>query len=253
MAYADAADSQAIVLVPVFWMFLAVLVTFVTTRLITRRIRSQASRQKSGGMVGDITLGGVHIHHQVFGILIMLAAGLGLIAITPQGTALNVNAAVFGVGVGLAFDEFALWLHLEDVYWTTEGRQSVDAIFCVLVFTGVLIGGADLLTGRVGSGTWWTSVFGLLIVLALSVVCMLKGKLITGVIGIIVQPLVIVGAIRLAKPNSWWARHRYVRRAKRRARAERRFGEAYQRRWNRLRDLVAGAPDAASEPRSVGE
>jgi hypothetical protein len=57
-------------------------------------------------------------------------------------------------GVGLTADEFALWLHLEDVCWTDQGRKSVDAIFCVLVITGTLIGGADFVTGRVGTAAW---------------------------------------------------------------------------------------------------
>jgi hypothetical protein len=235
-------QSPTVVLRPVLWMFVGLLVTFVITRLITRYIRAQADKD-SRLPVGDITVGGVHIHHQVFGIVIMLGAGLALISTTPEGTALNATAAVFGIGVSLTFDEFALWLHLKDVYWTNEGRQSVDAIFCVLAVTGILIGGADLLTGKVGSATWWNSVVVLAVNLVLSIICLLKGKVITGVIGVFLQPVAIIGAIRLAKPGSWWARRRYSRRPHRLRRAERRFGAAYQARWNRLRDAVGGAPD----------
>jgi hypothetical protein len=47
---------------------------------------------------------------------------------------------------------------LEDVYWTDQGRKSVDAIFCVLVITGALIGGADFVAGPVGTAAWWSSV-----------------------------------------------------------------------------------------------
>jgi hypothetical protein len=236
-------ETQDVVLRPVLWMFLGLLVTFLVTRSITRLIRSRSARGQATGPIRDITISGVHIHHQVFGIVIMLGAGLGLIAITPEGDALNAVAAIFGVGVSLTFDEFALWLHLKDVYWTNEGRQSVDAIFCVLAVTGILIGGADLLTGEVGSSQWWTSVGTLAITLGLSIICLLKGKLVTGVIGVFLQPIALVGAIRLAKPGSWWARRHYPRRPRRLARAERRFGSSYAARWNRLRDLVAGAPD----------
>ncbi len=227
---------------PVMWMFVALLVTFLVTRLVTRHIRSRSASGDSSGPMRNITWSGIHIHHQVFGIVIMLGAGLSLIAATPHGAALAANAAVFGVGASLTFDEFALWLHLKDVYWTTEGRQSVDAIFCVLMVTGLLIGGADLITGRVGSATWWGSIATLLIGLTLSVVCMFKGKLVTGIVGIVFQPIALIGAIRLAKPGSWWARRRYLARPRRSSRAERRFGSSYQQRWNRLRDLVAGAP-----------
>jgi hypothetical protein len=164
------------------------------------------------------------------------------VSATPHGAALDAAAAVFGVGVGLTVDEFALWLHLEDVYWTSEGRKSVDAIFCVLVVTGALIGGASFLSGRVGTATWWSSVAVLAVDLALSVICLLKGKVTTGVVGVVISVVALVGAVRLAKPGSWWAARRYASRPRRAARAAQRYGPRYQARWNRLRDLVAGAP-----------
>ena len=245
---------------PVMWMFFAVLLTFLLTRFVTRRIRSKemaaAARaategpdvvdDSGGGLIGNISLGGVHIHHQVFGILLMAGTGIVVFAATPQGVGLNVAAVLFGAGISLAFDEFALWLHLDDVYWSAEGRQSVDAIFCVLMICGILIGGADFLTGAVGSDTWWSSVVGLVVLLLLAVLCMLKGKVMTGVVGIVFSPAAIVGACRLAKPNSWWARRRY--RPKKLARAQRRFGPRYAARWNRVRDFFGGAPDPAIAP-----
>lgn len=249
LAVAAPQDQQVVVLRPVMWMFLAVLFTFLLTRLITRYIRRSAehsAQSASAGrsLIGNISLGGVHIHHQVFGIFIMLITGLILIAATPEGAALNVVAFGFGVGVSLVFDEFALWLHLEDVYWSAEGRQSVDAIFCVLLVTGALIGGADLLTGELGSGPWWLSVGFLALVLMLSILSLLKGKVITGVVGVLVSPLVVVGALRLAKPGSWWANRHYPPGSKQLRRAQSRFGAAYVARWNWLRDLVGGKPDA---------
>jgi hypothetical protein len=92
--------------------------------------------------------------------------------------ALDAAAAVFGTGVGLTVNEFALWLHLDDVYWTDQGRKSVDAIFCVLVITGALIGGADFVTGRAGTAAWWTSVAVIAVNLLLCVICLLKGKIV---------------------------------------------------------------------------
>jgi hypothetical protein len=249
-------STDVVVLRPVMWMFIAILVTFLGTRLITRRIRRQQRAAESaaaradggagdgsGGLLRNVSFGGVHIHHQVFGILIMCSVGIALIALSPQGTALNVCAALFGVGVSLAFDEFALWLHLDDVYWSPAGRQSVDAIFCLLIIVGILVGGVDFLTGAVGSADWWTSVVGLLITLGISVIALLKGKTMTGIIGVFFQLAAIIGAIRLAKPESWWARRRYRPGSKKALKSARRFDADYQRRWNRLRDLVAGAPD----------
>jgi hypothetical protein len=221
------------------WMFIAILVTFLVTRTVTRLIRSGAG---AGAGLGNIRIVGNHVHHQVFGILIIIGTGIVLVSTTPQGPGLDVAAAVFGVGVGLTVDEFALWLHLEDVYWTSEGRKSVDAIFCVLAVTGALIGGADFLTGRVGTTAWWSSISIIAINLLLCVICLFKGKVITGVVGIVIGIVALIGAIRLAKPRSWWATHRYASRPRRAARAAHRYDQRYEERWNRLRDLVAGAP-----------
>jgi hypothetical protein len=224
---------------PMMWMFLAILITFLTTRTVTRLIRSGAGA-KAG--LGNVRIAGNHIHHQVFGILIIIGTGIVLVSEMPRGAALDAAAAVFGVGVGLTVDEFALWLHLDDVYWTSEGRKSVDAIFCVLVVTGTLIGGASFVTGRAGTAAWWSSVSVIAVNLLLCVICLLKGKIVTGVIGVFIGVIALVGAIRLAKPGSWWAAHRYASRPRRAGRAARRFGQRHQERWNRLRDLVAGAP-----------
>jgi hypothetical protein len=227
------------VLRPMMWMFVAILVTFLVTRTVTRLIRS-GSGANAG--LGDFQIGGVHVHHQVFGILILIGTGIVLVSAAPHGTALDIAAAIFGIGVSLSLDEFALWLHLQDVYWSEEGRKSIDAIFCVLAVTGLLIGGTDFLSGQVGTATWWSSAFVLAVNLILSVICLLKGKVATGVVGTLIGFIAFVGAVRLAKPGSWWARHRYAQRPKRAARAADRYGPRYQRRWNRLRDLVGGAP-----------
>jgi hypothetical protein len=224
---------------PMMWMFLAILATFLVTRTVTRLIRSGRG---GGAGLGNVQIAGTHIHHQVFGILIIIGTGIVLVSETPHGAALSAAAAVFGVGVGLTVDEFALWFHLEDVYWSSEGRQSVDAIFCVLVVTGALVGGTSFLSGRTGTATWWSSVAVLAVNLVLSVICLLKGKITTGVIGVVVSLVALVGAVRLAKPGSWWAARYYAGRPRRAERAADRYGQRYQARWNRLRDLVAGAP-----------
>jgi hypothetical protein len=254
-AQVDTSVPDSVVLRPVMWMFIALLATFVITRVVTRRIRHRqravdlaASRGEQNGdtdsgMLGNLSLGGVHIHHQVFGILIMCAVGIALIAFSPEGAALNVCAVLFGVGVSLAFDEFALWLHLDDVYWSAQGRQSVDAIFCLLVIVGILIGGADFVTGAIGTAAWWSSIGVVMITLGFSVVALLKGKTMTGIIGVFFALAGVIGAIRLAKPTSWWARRRYAPASKKAGKSARRFGAAYEHRWNRLRDLVGGAPD----------
>ena len=224
---------------PMMWMFLAILITFLVARIVTRLIRSGSG---TGAGLGNVSIGGNHVHHQVFGILIMIGSGIALVSAMPHGAALDAAAAAFGVGVGLTVDEFALWLHLEDVYWTEQGRKSVDAIFCVLVIIGALIGGVDFVAGRIGTAAWWSSVAVLGVNLVLCVICLLKGKVVTGVIGIFIILVAIWGAIRLARPGSWWANHRYATRPRLARRAASRYDHRNEEFWNRLRDFVAGAP-----------
>jgi len=107
----------------------AFLVTFVVVRLITRRIHN-----RHGKLLHDISVGGTHIHHLVLGILLLLLTGYLSIALDPTGWREGL-ALLFGIGAALTLDEFALWLRLEDVYWSKEGRWSVDAtiIFAVIL------------------------------------------------------------------------------------------------------------------------
>src|SRR6478609_5558524 len=135
-----------ITLTPALWVFVGVLGAFVVTRSITRFIRARSARGgQAAGPIKDITIGGVHVHHQVFGIVTMFLTGLIIITVQPTDTALDVLAVLFGVGVGLAFDEFALWWHLDDVYWSEHGRKSVDAVAWVLVVCASIRAVVDLL------------------------------------------------------------------------------------------------------------
>jgi hypothetical protein len=56
--------------------------------------------------------------------------------IAPPSPWHEIFAVLFGIGTGLTLDEFALWLNLEDVYWSEQGRQSIDAV----IITASLIG-----------------------------------------------------------------------------------------------------------------
>ena len=113
----------------------AFLLTVAVVRLMAHAIRAGV------GPFHNISMGQTHIHHLVWGILLLLAVGYGwLIQLGTglgQSTAIvsRVTAIVYGVGSALTLDEFALWLHLDDVYWTREGRASVDA----MLFFGAFI------------------------------------------------------------------------------------------------------------------
>lgn len=112
----------------------AFFLTFVVVRALTHAIRLGL------GPFHNISHGGVHIHHLVWGILLLLLVGyLWLIQIgggsSGSSAASRITAILYGLGAALTLDEFALWLRLEDVYWTREGRQSVEV---VILFGGLL-------------------------------------------------------------------------------------------------------------------
>ena len=178
--------------------------TFGITRFITHSIRSDRFP-----WLGNVEAGDTHIHHLVWGICLLLVAGLLAIAVQPP---LEVVAIVFGIGAALTLDEFALWLHLDDVYWSEQGRQSIDAVIVFAIVSGFMVVGAYPVSFD-DSGSGIGAVAGIVVSLAIGwtfvIVCFLKGKLIWGVLGLYLPPIAMVTAFRLARPNSWWARKRY--------------------------------------------
>jgi hypothetical protein len=115
---------------------------FATARAVTHAIRAGV------GPLGNVSAGGRHVHHSTFGILGLLACGYAWTYQWGVGTdprhrwASRVSAVAYGVAAALTLDEFALWLDLEDDYWSKEGRKSIDA---VALFGGLLAMG---LAGR---------------------------------------------------------------------------------------------------------
>jgi lysyl-tRNA synthetase, class II len=221
---------------PALLMLLAMIVTFIVVRVITRMIREG----KWG--LHNIAPGGLHIHHVVFGVVAMLLAGIVGIAFRLTEPGLDVVAVVFGIGAALTVDEFALLLHLEDVYWSVEGRQSVDAMVVMVLFTALLITGIAPLgiTSDPGTLGQLTVVMTIGVNVVFVAITLLKGKPATGVLGFFFPPIAIVGSIRLAHPTSPWARLRYTRDPMKMSRAQARSGEAHwmlrlrDRLWNRI-------------------
>ncbi len=233
------------------------LATFLFVRINTRLIRAKVS-----WWFHDIeSEGGTHVHHMVIGVVLMVTVGILFIALAPEDLLAQVLALLFGAGVALTLDEFALILNLQDVYWRKEGRLSVDAVIIVVTAASLFVVGidpfADLgdtgLTGnlfRITIATW------VMVAIVPVLVCLLKGKIWTGVIGVFIPILAIVGAIRLARLNSPWARRRYRKHPKKLARAERREARL-DARWLAWRDaffdLIAGKPHLPSLPPSGAE
>jgi hypothetical protein len=220
----------------VAWMVLAFLTTFLVTRFVTHAIRA------GHGPFRDASVGGVHLHHEVYGIFLLLGAGTAEFTYRPAGTWGAVLAALFGVGAALTLDEFALWLHLEDVYWSREGRSSVDAVLLALVVGVLLLLGANPFDAdrAAGEGVVAATV---LVNLGFALVAILKGRVVLGVVGVFVPLLAVVASVRLARPSSPWSRRWYDDR--RLARSRERFPPGRRNRWDALVDLFATVPGDA--------
>jgi hypothetical protein len=222
----------------------SMLLSFGFIRFSTRMIRAEVS-----WWPGNVSPGGLHIHHLVFGIVFMMAAGFLNFVIQPFSPWFEILAGLFGIGMGLTLDEFALWLHLEDVYWAEEGRSSVDAvIFAAIIGGGVIVGFVPLDAGNGGSTL--AIVSSVMVTLGLCAVVALKGKLSTAVIGMFIPPVAWVGAIRLARPGSWWSKRRYKPGSGKLVKAQARKAR-HDKRARRVQDLIGGAPSLPS-PRAGG-
>lgn len=130
-----------------FLLLAGLVCSFLFIRFSTRMIRRQVS-----WWPGNVQPGGMHIHHVVFGQVMMIVGGVGAFGISGGPVAHDILAVVFGMGCGLVLDEFALVLHLEDVYWKEEGRRSVDAVILSVAVIGLLVAGEAPLGGYVGGG-----------------------------------------------------------------------------------------------------
>jgi hypothetical protein len=223
------------------WMLLAFLVTFVATRVITRMIRA------GRGPFRDTAVGGVHVHHVVYGIFLMLGAGTLQFAFAPDEPWVVVLAVLFACGAALTLDEFALWLYLRDVYWAQEGRKSVDAVVVAAGLGGLLLLGANPFGVEADEGELGIAVT-ILVGLALTILTILRGKPIMGLIGLLFPVVSLVGAIRLARPGSPWARRFYPEGSLRLARSRSRYPVGRRTPWDAFLDAVAGAPSRAPDP-----
>ncbi len=226
---------------PALWMLVGFVVTYGITRFVTIRIKNRkaSGTGEESGPIKDVHIGGVHVHHQVWGILLVLVVGLLTFRFRPESPWIEILATLFGIGAALALDEFALWLHLEDVYWSEEGKKSIDAVMIATVFGLVLLTGTSPIgieTGTAELGAWvlFTAV---LVHVLICLVCLLKGKLVMGLAGLPAPLFSYIGALRLAKPESFWARRFYGE--KRLARAHRRNAK-YEGRRLALRDRLFG-------------
>jgi hypothetical protein len=221
-----------------FVLLAAFLVSFLFIRTSARMNRSD----RFSWWPGSVKTGsGLHLHHLVWGIVLMMTTGFVKFASEPVSPWNEILAGLFGVGVGFTLDEFALWIYLRDVYWAEEGRSSFDAVVVATVFAGLILVGISPFDVR-ESGTYVGALSLTLIAdVLLGAVAIYKGKPMLGVMGIFVPLVSLIGAIRLAAPTSRWARRRYPPGSSKLQRAQERWVEIEARR-RRIADAVAGAP-----------
>ncbi|MDQ1044825.1 hypothetical protein [Streptomyces sp. V4I2] len=229
---------------PLLLALAAFVLTFLITRVVTRMIRA------GKGPFGNVSAGGVHLHHVVPGVALTVLGGFGAVASTRHGFGSAAFAVVFGIGAGLVLDEFALILHLDDVYWTEAGRKSVE----VVVLTAALVG--LVLCGFVPFGVndlnddelqdRGSVIVSVAVNFVFSLLALAKGKARTAIFGVIVPLIALVGALRLARPGSPWAKRFYARRPRARARSTLRAYH-HDRRWagpsRTVQDWIGGRPD----------
>ena len=227
---------------PVLLLLLAFLITFTLTRLYTRLARVY-------GCGSGSVAGGVHLHHMVVGILILIVTAIVTVSQWPTGIGRDLIAIFFGVGAALVLDEFALSLYLKDVYWSPEGRTSIDATAMGVMLAGLLMVGVSPF-GVDDADSSRTIAFGVIAFhVVLAAVTFLKGKLMLGLAAIFIPFVGLIGAFRLAKPHSAWSRWFYKHSPRRRERAHQRYEvhPGWAERFNIwFTNLIGGAPSRPS-------
>ena len=189
----------------------------------------------------------------VLGVVLVLASGMVNIAISLDDAGRDIVAVIFGVGGAFILDEFALTFHLRDVYWTEEGRRSIDASIMWLLLGLLLL--VRVSPFGIHDQTVVPRTVGAIVVainIVLSIVTCLKGKLTFGLVSVFIPPVGIVTAVRLARPGSIWAQLLYAPGSVKLEQARQRF-HPHESRLEHLRirllDFFAGAPSSAPAPK----
>jgi hypothetical protein len=126
-----------------------VFVSFIITFALAR----SAAVLMMVGRLGDFYLhfGGTHVHHLNYGIFILSGLGAYLLFLRPDPRAIARAAALYGVGLALTFDEFGMWLHLDDLYWQ---RASFDAMVLIAAILGLIMAAPTIRRFRLRHWVW---------------------------------------------------------------------------------------------------
>jgi hypothetical protein len=190
-----------------FLVLIAFVCSFGFIRTSAHMIRAQVS-----WWPGNVeTKSGTHIHHLVWGILLILSMGYLGIAADLGSPWEELVAILFGIGMGLTLDEFALWLNLEDVYWQAKGRQSIDAVIITASLLVIALLGLqfwidvwDAVLAMLGfaRGSSWIAIPIQVAGVALAVVCFRRGRKLAGLFGLFVPLVALIGALVPARSSA---------------------------------------------------
>jgi hypothetical protein len=183
-----------------FLILIAFVCSFGFIRTSAHMIRAQVS-----WWPGNVeTKSGTHVHHLVWGILLLLSMGYVGIATDLGSPWLELVAIAFGIGMGLTMDEFALWLNLQDVYWQEKGRQSIDAVVVTTSLLVIAVLGlqfwidvwdAVLVLLGFDRGNSWIAIPIQVAGVALALVCFRRGRRFAGLFGLFVPLVALLGAV----------------------------------------------------------
>jgi hypothetical protein len=117
--------NQKIIGVVIFYF----LVTFIMSRLVVYLILGRWLPNFF------LTIRGVHIHHFTYGVIIIAINGLYLLLRRPETESpmFKIACAIYGIGLGLTFDEFGMWVRLADNYWVRQSYDAMIVVFLVLL------------------------------------------------------------------------------------------------------------------------
>src|SRR5690349_21035024 len=166
-------------------------------------------RAGKGPFKNNVSDSGLHIHHVVPGVLILIIGGFVAAGAHADEPWASIGAVLIGVGAGLVLDEFALILTLDDVYWAKEGRISVEIVALAAASLGIFIVFGSPFADDTDGGDAVSFIIAVVLHLLCVFITFLKGKYRTALIGFFLPPVNVVGAIRLARPGSRWAKRFY--------------------------------------------
>ncbi len=117
------------------WVLLSFLVTWVVTRIITTALHVEGA-----GTDGGLIIGGVHIHHAIFGLTILFVMTLAWVigaGWSSMSSTSKLRPILYGIGWALILDELALVLNLADVYWAPMGDESLIAVAIFVIVVAI--------------------------------------------------------------------------------------------------------------------